>query len=71
MADTHEELQRRIEEDLEQNSGCSYSILRSSSASTILNGTSRAETFTRIIRCVALWVLAFGVWRLAVPVVFV
>lgn len=56
MADTHEELQRRIAEDREQNPGCSYSTLRSS-ASTFLNGASRAETLTRIIRCVVRGVL--------------
>jgi hypothetical protein len=51
MSDTHESLQQRIAEDRAQNPGCSYSTLRSS-ASTFLNGSSRAETLTRIIRCV-------------------
>lgn len=49
MADTHEELQRRIAEDRAENPGCSYSTLRSS-ASSWVNGASRAETLTRIIR---------------------
>lgn len=55
MADMHEELQRRIREDREQNPGCTYSTLRTS-ASSFLNGAVRAETLSRIIRCVR----AFG-----------
>jgi len=50
--DTHESLQRRIAEDKAQHPGCSYSTMRSHASTFALNGGSRAETLTRIIRCV-------------------
>lgn len=51
MADMHEELQRRIDDDRQQNPNCTYSTLRTS-ASSWINGAVRAETLSRIIRCV-------------------
>ena len=48
-----EDIQQRIEADREAHPSCSYSTVRSS-FSSFMNGASKAETLTRIIRCVAL-----------------